>query len=100
MMTVRIRVVIVLDERRQPHARAVPRGQVVDRDDAPRVRPVHRSVHTHDHEEVDAREIGRRDAELSGELRDRLAGAVGMQRRPEGVTMAERLEHADRFRSP
>jgi len=29
-----------------------------------------------------------------------LAGAVGMQRRPEGVTMAERLEHADRFRSP
>ena len=42
----------------------------------------------------------RSDAELAGQLSDGLFGAVRMQRRPEGVALAQRLEHTDRLGAP
>jgi len=42
----------------------------------------------------------RRDAELAGELRDRFIGAIGMERRPDRVSLAKRLEDLHRLRAP
>src|SRR5437016_10089286 len=59
-----------------------------------------RGVDAHDHEQVDSREIAGRDPELAGQLRDGFVRAVGVERRSDRVTLAERLEDPHGLGSP
>src|SRR5581483_2715623 len=68
--------------------------------DLARVTAAARRVDAHHHQQVHAREVCRRDAELLGQLSHGLFRAVGVEGRSEGVPTAQRAEDADRLRAP